>query len=109
MNISQAELLIDNRATHGEGPVWHDGVLYWVDLTGCRLHAWTEADGTVRDFQFQEPVCAVAPVAEGRLLIAFAKRLAYANLARKNHSDAAHLANHLAARAVGFPHQITGS
>ena len=81
MNISQAELLIDNRATHGEGPVWHDGVLYWVDLTGCRLHAWTEADGKVCDFQFQEPVCAVAPVAEGRLLIAFAKRLAYVNLA----------------------------
>jgi hypothetical protein len=29
------------------------------------------------------------------------------SLARINHRGAAHLANHLAARAVGFPHQIT--
>ena len=79
-NRISAELLVDNQASHGEGPVWEDGVLYWVDLTGCRLHAWTAADGTVRDFQFHEPVCAVTPVAKNRLLIAFAKRLAYVNL-----------------------------
>jgi len=79
--ISRAELLIDNRASHGEGPVWNGGVLYWVDLTACRLHAWRASDGTVSDFQFAEPVCTVAPVADGRLLIAFAKRLAYVNLA----------------------------
>jgi sugar lactone lactonase YvrE len=76
-----AELLVNNQASHGEGPVWADGNLYWVDLTGCRLHTWTQADGTVRDFQFAEPVCAVAPLADGRLLVAFAKRLAYVNLA----------------------------
>ena len=78
----QAELLIDNRATHGEGPVWDpaNAVLYWVDLTGCRLHSWKPGAEKERDFQFQEPVCAVAPVAEGRLLVAFAKRLAYVNL-----------------------------
>ena len=81
MNIQTAELLVNNQATHGEGPVWADGILYWVDLTGCRLHAWRAADGTARDFQFAEPVCAVSPLAEGRLLIAFAKRLAYVNLA----------------------------
>jgi sugar lactone lactonase YvrE len=81
MKVSQADLLIDNRASHGEGPVWSDGILYWVDLTACRLHAWRSEDGSVRDFQFDEPVCAVAPLAEGRLFIAFAKRLAFVNLA----------------------------
>ena len=81
MNTESAELLVPNQASHGEGPVWADGVLYWVDLTGCRLHAWRADDGTVTDFQFSEPVCAVAPLAEERLLIAFAQRLAYVNLA----------------------------
>jgi len=78
---SHAELIIDNRAGHGEGPVWDADFLYWVDLTACRLHSWKPGAGKVRDYQFQEPVCAVAPVADGRLLIAFAKRLAYVNLA----------------------------
>ena len=81
MNIESAELLVHNQASHGEGPVWADGVLYWVDLTGCHLHAWRADDGTVRDFQFSEPVCAVASLSEGRMLIAFAQRLAYVNLA----------------------------
>ncbi|MCX6970155.1 MAG: SMP-30/gluconolactonase/LRE family protein [Verrucomicrobia bacterium] len=81
MTIESAELLVNNQATHGEGPVWAGGILYWVDLTGCRMHAWRAADGTVRDFQFAEPVCAVTSLNEGRLLIAFAKRLAYVNLA----------------------------
>ena len=81
MNIPSAELLVHNQASHGEGPVWANGILYWVDLTGCRLHSWSATDRTVRDFQFAEPVCAVAPLADGRLLVAFAKRLAYVNLA----------------------------
>jgi len=81
MKFSAAYVLVDNRALHGEGPVWHDGLLYWVDLIACRLHTWRATDGKVCDFQFAEPVCAVAPVANGRLLIAFAKRLAYVNLA----------------------------
>jgi sugar lactone lactonase YvrE len=33
-----------------------------------------------RTYQFQEPVCAVAPITRDRMLIAFAKRLAYVNL-----------------------------
>ena len=82
MNTESAELLVHNQASHGEGPVWADGVLYWVDLTGCRLHAWRADDGTVSDFQFSEPVCAVAPLSEGRLLVAFAKRLA-SHISRK--------------------------
>ena len=80
--VSQAELLIDNRATHGEGPVWDadNQVLYWVDITGCRLHSWKPGGEPARTYQFQEPVCAVAPMAQDRLLIAFGKRLAYVSL-----------------------------
>lgn len=81
-SVYQAELLVDNRATHGEGPVWDDAkqVLYWVDMTACRLHSRTHGEGKVRTYQFQEPVCAVTPIAQDRLLVAFAKRLAYVRL-----------------------------
>jgi sugar lactone lactonase YvrE len=80
--VSKAELLIDNRATHGEGPVWDadNQILYWVNITGCRLHSWTPGAEQERTYQFQEPVCAVAPLAQDRLLIAFGKRLAYVRL-----------------------------
>jgi sugar lactone lactonase YvrE len=81
-SVFQAELFIDNRATHGEGPVWDtiNQVLYWVDITSCRLHSWSPGAVKERTYQFQEPVCAVAPITRDRMLIAFAKRLAYVNL-----------------------------
>ena len=66
-------------AAHGEGPVWDQasGRLFWVDLTGGKLHALDPAEGTVATRTFPEPVCAVAPFADGRLLVAFAKRIAW--------------------------------
>ena len=50
-------------------------------------------------------VCLIMTFSRGGL-VAGVVALGYL-LARKFHSEAAHLANHLAARAVGFPHQIT--
>ena len=81
-SVYQAELFIDNRATHGEGPVWDTArqILYWVDMTACRLHSRILGEGRERTYQFQAPVCAVTPVAHDRLLVAFAKRLAYVRL-----------------------------
>lgn len=66
-------------AAHGEGPVWDEASnrLFWVDLTAGRLHALDPANGAVETRDFLEPVCAVAPVADGRLLVAFAKRIAW--------------------------------
>jgi sugar lactone lactonase YvrE len=66
-------------AAHGEGPVWAEasGRLFWVDLTGGKLHALDAAERTVETRIFPEPVCAVAPFADGRLLVAFAKRIAW--------------------------------
>jgi sugar lactone lactonase YvrE len=51
--------------------------LFWVDLTGGKLHAFDPTDGTVETRDFAEPVCAVAPFADRRLLVAFAKRIAW--------------------------------
>lgn len=66
-------------ADHGEGPFW-DPVrhrLFWVDMMAGKLHSFDPAAGRNETRQFAEPVCAVAPQADGRLLVAFAKRLAW--------------------------------
>jgi sugar lactone lactonase YvrE len=75
----QAELKVANRANHAEGPVWDPvrRVLFWVDLTGGNLFALDPESGSVQTRAFAEPVCAVAPWDDGRLLVAFAKRLAW--------------------------------
>ena len=75
----KAELMVANRANHAEGPVWDPvrRVLFWVDLTGGKLFALDPESSSMQTRAFAEPVCAVAPWDDGRLLVAFAKRLAW--------------------------------
>jgi D-xylono/L-arabinono-1,4-lactonase len=79
MKPKNAGLLVDNRAAHGEGPIGDPARnrLLWVDLTGGKLHAYQPQTGAVETRVFAEPICAAAPYADGRLLVAFAKRLAW--------------------------------
>jgi sugar lactone lactonase YvrE len=69
---------VDCRCQHGEGPVWdaETGRLFWVDIIGRRIFSLIPVDGSVESRSFDEGVCALAPMAEGRLFVAFAKRLA---------------------------------
>lgn len=62
----QAELAVDARPIHGEGPAWdlQSGRLLWVDIFGHRLHA-TRPDGSDLVASFDQPVCAVVPRASG--------------------------------------------
>lgn len=48
--MPHVELLIPCRCTLGEGPLWDEKkrVLYWSDIDGGELHAWTEATGQAR-------------------------------------------------------------
>lgn len=48
----------------GEGPVWWDGALWWLDILGCRLHRWVE-DGPARAWPLPETVTSLAPRADG--------------------------------------------
>jgi sugar lactone lactonase YvrE len=66
----QAELLLDARATLGEGPAWDEKTqtLYWVDILAKRVHAWKEGRG---DFlQLDEYIGCLAPRRDGGLIAA---------------------------------------
>ena len=58
----QAELALDARAVHGEGPAWDaaSGNLLWVDMLGDRLHR-TAPDGRDTTVGFDQPVCVAVP------------------------------------------------
>lgn len=66
----QAELLLDARATLGEGPTWEEKTqtLYWVDILARRVHAWK--DGRDDFLQLEEFVGCVVPRQAGGLIAA---------------------------------------
>ena len=67
----QAELALDARAVHGEGPAWDaaSGDLLWVDMLGDRLHR-TKPDGRDATVGFDQPVCVAVPRRGGGLALA---------------------------------------
>jgi sugar lactone lactonase YvrE len=66
----KAELLLDARATLGEGPCWEEKTrtLYWVDILAKRVHAWK--DGRDTFLQLDEFVGCVGPRRGGGLVAA---------------------------------------
>ena len=72
-----ASLVADARARLGEGPVWDPrlGVLWWVDIEGCRVHAFDPKTGTNRSVETGSMVGALALREGGGLVLALADRL----------------------------------
>lgn len=66
----QTKLLLDAKATLGEGPAWDakTQTLYWVDILGKRIHAYK--DGRDDFLQLDEYVGCVAPRRDGGLVAA---------------------------------------
>lgn len=75
----QAQVAAPLQSIHGEGPIWDPARqrILSVDLTEGRIHAYAPSNGTVETKTFDEPVCALGPHPDGRIVVAFAKRLAW--------------------------------
>lgn len=60
----------ENVSKWGEGPVWHAGVLWYVDIEGHRVCSYDPSTGKEQDWNVGERVGLVVPRAEGGHLIA---------------------------------------
>lgn len=79
LSITRAQLVVDSRCAHGEGPVWDEfnHCLLWVNLTGGILHRFDPVNGRHSSRCFNESLCAIAPRSPDLVLAAFAKRIAH--------------------------------
>ncbi len=60
---SEPEVVWDIGCELGEGPCWHDGALWFVDIKGHRIHRWTEAER--RSWETPDQTGFVLPMAAG--------------------------------------------
>ena len=57
-------------AQWGEGPIWHDGSLLWVDIEGHNVHRFDPMSDAEITVPVGERVGTVVPASDGRLVIA---------------------------------------
>jgi sugar lactone lactonase YvrE len=69
---SALELLVDQHALVGEGPLWDEQaqVLYWVDILSSKLFIYDPASGQNREFDVGQHVGTVVTRASGGLMLA---------------------------------------
>lgn len=58
------------RCQWGEGPIWWQGGLYYVDIEGQRVHRYDPADGSEKSWEIGQRVGTVVPRESGGLVIA---------------------------------------
>jgi sugar lactone lactonase YvrE len=66
----QIEPISNIRTQWGEGPVWWQGALYFVDIEGRRVHRFDPADGSENSWDVGQRVGTVVPRESGGLVIA---------------------------------------
>jgi sugar lactone lactonase YvrE len=59
----------------GEGPVWHEGRLYWVDIYGRRLHAFEPDSGAYRSWAMPDRIGFFIPTTSGDFIAGFKRGL----------------------------------
>ena len=80
--VAMAVLEVDARCTLGEGITWWAAreALLWTDIQSSRLWFHSPEDGSTRSWALPDRLGSLALCASGRLLLGFAKSLAYADL-----------------------------
>src|SRR5687768_15390857 len=67
MNV---ELVLDAKAKIGEGPFWHEGALWWVDILSNELHRFDPKSGTDDAYDAGMHIGAAVPRASGGFVLA---------------------------------------
>lgn len=82
MRVMKAECVAPEEAIVGESPVWspREQALYWVDITGQKVHRFHPASGANETFHLPEPVTALALRAKGGLVLSLRKEFALFDL-----------------------------
>lgn len=78
MTMPDIEQVTDPICRHGEGPVWSDGGLHWIDLTEGDVLA-LDPDGQVRRWHVAPLVTAIRPRRNGGLVLALERSFALAD------------------------------
>lgn len=69
-NLIEADVAWEIRAELGEGPIWWEGSLYWVDINAPALNVYTPETQEKRSFRLSELTGTVVPRAGGGLILA---------------------------------------
>ena len=82
MQFIPVECVLREEAIVGESPVWcpAEKALYWVDITGQKIHRFHPASGVNDTFHLPEPVTALALRAKGGLVLSLKKDFALFDL-----------------------------
>jgi sugar lactone lactonase YvrE len=82
MQDISVECVLRETAIVGESPVWcpRESALYWVDITGQKIHRFHRTNGTNETFHLPEPVTALALRAQGGLVLSLKKDFAFYDL-----------------------------
>jgi len=77
------ELLLDAKATLGEGPSWdaRTNTLYWLDIKGHMVHVFDPHTGLDKSIDVGESVGCAAPTKDGHLVLGLKNGLAILDLA----------------------------
>ena len=68
------------RALLGEGPLWHRGRLYWVDVKKPAVHCFDPAAETRQSWPMPEPIGCIAPRRAGGFVAGMKSGFAFIDL-----------------------------
>ncbi|MDA7754806.1 SMP-30/gluconolactonase/LRE family protein [Pseudomonadales bacterium] len=63
------ELVYQENQKLAEGPLWHDGYLYWVDIKACKLHQLNLDTREHRARHFPQQLTSIAPTRSGEFVV----------------------------------------
>jgi len=85
--MSNFTIVNNERSILGESPIWDELLqrIYWVDIEGKILHAWSYLDNKKLSWDFENRPCAISLTNKNNILLcAFDTYFAYFNIENKN-------------------------